>query len=282
MPIKLRGRSKYKNTDDPGHDIASHDDAVKPSQKPKTLLWRLFSASRRSVDNASPASQPGDISSCAFEGRWFHTRLYSWTALPTSRGLSHVLRIGVFRDQAPWSPFQVLGDCLLSYVFFASHSLPGRRVSRPMGRMDTGIFSIAMIMSTGYFSFYGSSGLFCLDEHHKEGVDDDDDDLTIFPRALRNLAEVFCDFKFVPQPNGGHVPCLGPVSILMPLAFLLIRLRTTTACCIFISSLSSTTNCDIKQQQHPSNLSPGVARSRCCLLRAFIAVLPLLSAAFPS
>ena len=67
MPIKLRGRSKYKQSEDASLvECSNHPDGPKPSHKSKALLWRLFS-SRRSMDNASPASQPGDISSCAFE-----------------------------------------------------------------------------------------------------------------------------------------------------------------------------------------------------------------------
>ncbi|KAL5969047.1 hypothetical protein TSMEX_003225, partial [Taenia solium] len=66
MPIKLRGRAKYKPTEDPGRgECNSYSDCVKPP-KSKTLLWRLFS-SRRSVDNTSPASQPEDASSCTYE-----------------------------------------------------------------------------------------------------------------------------------------------------------------------------------------------------------------------
>ncbi|KAH9285193.1 hypothetical protein ECG_03009 [Echinococcus granulosus] len=67
MPIKLRGRTKYKPSEDSGQGEGNnHPDCVKP-QKSKTLLWRLFSSSRRSVDNTSPASQPGDIPSCVYE-----------------------------------------------------------------------------------------------------------------------------------------------------------------------------------------------------------------------
>nr|CDS26497.1 expressed protein [Hymenolepis microstoma] len=68
MPIKLRGRSKYKNSEDSNHDdIGNNTESTKTSQKARSLRWRLFPFSRRSVDNSSPASQPGDISSCAFE-----------------------------------------------------------------------------------------------------------------------------------------------------------------------------------------------------------------------
>lgn len=68
MPIKLRGRSKYKNTEDSNtNDISNATDVAKVPQKSRALRWRLFPFSRRSVDNSSPASQPGDISSSAFE-----------------------------------------------------------------------------------------------------------------------------------------------------------------------------------------------------------------------
>ncbi|KAM3172311.1 hypothetical protein ACTXT7_014792 [Hymenolepis weldensis] len=68
MPIKLRGRSKYKNSEDSSHnDVSNNSDSPKTSQKSRALRWRLFPFSRRSVNNSSPASQPGDISSCAFE-----------------------------------------------------------------------------------------------------------------------------------------------------------------------------------------------------------------------
>ncbi|VDO06011.1 unnamed protein product [Rodentolepis nana] len=68
MPIKLRGRSKFKNSEDSNHnDVGNSVESAKTPQKSRSLRWRLFPFSRRSVDNSSPASQPGDISSCAFE-----------------------------------------------------------------------------------------------------------------------------------------------------------------------------------------------------------------------